>query len=115
MILRFYAKGDALCPVPGQGAVHGAALNYVGRQQVPRDALNSRGETVKQATYPATKEPFQVDSDSDAGRRLKLICFRDGDVFPADQTTADHCQVPFVDVEHTGGAWVEKASKKVSK
>lgn len=103
MILRFYAKGDALCPVPGQGAVHGAPLNYVGRrpQQLPSG----------QMAYPATEEPFEIDSESDAGRRLKLICWRDGDVYPADKSTAEHCQVRFASLAFNNGVWAEKVGK----
>lgn len=111
MKLRFYAKADSLVPLPGQGIAHGAALGYVGRKQVMSEAVNSKGDTVPQATFPATKEPFEIESESPGGRRLKLICWRDGDLYPADEATARECQVAPVDVEFKDGVWAEKAAK----
>jgi hypothetical protein len=111
MILRFYAKADSLVPVPGQGIVHGAPLNYVGRKQQMGSVVNSLGKTVPQASYPATKEAFEVDSDSPNGRRLRLICWRDSDLWPADEKTASECQVKFTDVVFKDGFWIEKSTK----
>lgn len=105
MILRFYAKGDALCPVPGQAVSHGAPLHYVGRVAV----VSGNGDPT---AYPATEQPYEVDSETDAGRRLKLICWRDRDLFPADKQTAECCQVPLVDIAFADGVWSEKPTKK---
>lgn len=107
MILRFYAKGDALCPVPGQGVTHGAPLHYVGRSPVTGDGVPT--------AYPATEKAFEVDSDTDAGRRLKLICWRDADIYPADKQTAEFCQVQFVDVVFADGVWTERSNTKKAK
>ena len=111
MILRFYAKADSLVQAPGQGLVHGGPLNYVGRKQVMGTAVNSKGDTVPQAGFPATEEAFEVDSETDAGRRLKLICWRDGDLYPADKDTAEACQVKLPELSFKSGAWTEKPAK----
>jgi hypothetical protein len=65
--------------------------------------------------YPATEKAFEVDSDTDAGRRLKLICWRDADIYPADKQTADHCQVQFADVAFADGVWTEKSTTEKAK
>lgn len=111
MILRFYAKADLPVPLPGQSTTHGAPVGFVGRTQIMGTAVNSKGDTVPQAGYPATEKPYEVDSESDAGRRLRLICWRDESLYPADKETAEHCQVKFTDVVFSNGTWAEKPAK----
>lgn len=96
MILKFYAKADALQRVPSFHPAVGQHDRYVGREHDPK----------RPGAFPATREPFACDSESEDGRRLKHLLFRDGDLWAADQATADHCQVPFVPVEFDDGEWV---------
>ena len=105
MLLRFYAKADALQRVPSFPLTVGQHDRYVGRAHDPKNP----------GTFPATREPFTCESDSRDGQRLKIKTFLDGDLWPADRETADHCQVPFVEVEFTPldgetdlGAWAPK-------
>jgi len=118
MKLRFYAKGDALLPVPGQGLIHGAVLNYVGRQQEKRDTefKDQQGNVIQQSAYPATQDAFECDSASEAAQLIKrdlLVGSRMGDapLYCADTQTADFCGVSFVAVEFKDGAWAEKPEK----
>lgn len=107
MLLKFFAKADALQRVPNFHPEVGQHDRYVGREHDP--ALPG--------AFPATKEPFVCDSASEAGQRLKHLIFRDGDLWAADQATADHCQVPFVETEWVDGevaAKVAKPSARVS-
>lgn len=93
MILRFYAKADALQPVPGFDPGVGNHPRYVGRRHDPENP----------GSFPATEEPFECDSNSPAGQRLAFLAFRDRDIWPADQETADFCRVPFVATELVDG------------
>lgn len=101
MLLRFYAKADALQRVPSFVPAIGQQDRYVGRAPDPS----------KPGAFPATKEPFVCESESRDGQRLRHLIFRDRDLWAADQATADCCQVPFVDVEFIDGEWVRRAPK----
>lgn len=100
MLLRFFAKADALQRVPTFAPAIGQQDRYVGRAH---DAANP-------GSFPATKEPFVCDSESADGLRLKHLIFRDRDLWAADKATADHCQVPFVETEWKDGEVVAKAA-----
>lgn len=103
MILKFYACEDTLVSVPGPRAV-GQAPRYVGRTFQP-------GSGGKPPSHPASEKPYQVDSDSEEGRRLKLICRRDGALYPADAETAKACGVDLPNVTFADGAWSEKPAE----
>lgn len=98
MKLSFHAKGDALQRVPSFAPAVGQHDRYVGREHDPKNP----------GSFPASREPFVCDSDSKDGQRLKHLLFRDGDLWAADQATADYCQVPFVDIEFSDGEWIPK-------
>jgi hypothetical protein len=97
--LKFYARGDALVTVPGVYPAIGQALPRVGREQGSDGVLR------------ATKEPFEADSDSDAGRRLIKLVRRDQSLWPADKVTAEACGVEFIELTQRDGEWVPKATK----
>jgi len=105
MLLRFYAKADALQRVPDFHPAVDQHDRYVGRAHDPENP----------GAFPATREPFECDSDSQNGIRLKHLIFRDGDLWAADEETAAHCQVPFVPVEFADGEWVLARAAKLSK
>ena len=118
MKLRFYAKGDALVPIPGQGLIHGALLNYVGRSQSKRETglKDSDGNALFQAAFPATESGYECDSESAEARELKrtlLVSERMGDVslYCADEQTASFVAVPFTPVEFKDGAWSAVTTK----
>lgn len=92
MRLRFYAKDDELVYVPNSPKRAGSPPRYVGRSFVPGDAA-----TGTPASYPATPEPFECDSEDENGREL-LGRFKRGrrSLLPADKATADACGVAFV-------------------
>lgn len=93
MRLRFLAKEDRLVPVPGVTPYAGQLMPYVGRRF---DAENR--------AYPATDEPFECDSESPVGRRLAFeITRRDGDLWPADEATAQFCGVSFARTQFKDG------------
>lgn len=100
MLLRFFAKADALQRVPDFHPAVGQHDRYVGREHDPENP----------GAFPATKEPFACDSESENGRRLKHLIFRDADLWAADQATADFCQVPFVETEWRDGEVVAKSA-----
>ena len=114
MILRFHAKGDALQRVPDFVPHVGQQDRYVGREFDPGnystglDIHDPKAPPLRSASYPASKEPFECDSESPCGQRLRHLIFRDRDLWAADQATADHCQVPFVPIEWAEGEWVQK-------
>ena len=101
MLLKFHAKADALQCVPDFHPAIGQHDRYVGREH---DAANP-------GAFPASKEPFECDSDSSCGQRLRHLIYRDRDLWPADQATADYCQVPFVRIEWAEGEWIDSAKK----
>lgn len=92
--LRFYAKRDLLVTVPGSGTAR-----YVNR--TPK-LLDNGG-----AAWPAVEKPYAVEPNTDAGRRLALLCRRDDSLFPADEYTAKHCGVKFKNTRFVNGEHVE--------
>ena len=105
MILSFHAKADALQRVPDFHPEVGQHDRYVGREH----------DFARPGSFPASREPFHCDSESENGQRLKHLIFRDGDLWAADQATADYCQVPFVEIEWSEGEWVPVAAKQSAK
>lgn len=93
MQLRFYARADLLVSVPGARPMQGESPRYVGRTRIPGEP-NKGG-----ASYPAQRDAFECDSDSDAGRRLAKLIRRDSSLWAADEATARECGVEFVRVE----------------
>ena len=102
MILKFYAKADALQRVPDFAPAVGQHDRYVGRAH----------DDAPPGSFPATREPFECDSATPSGQRLVHLVQRDHDLWPADQATADFCQVPFVNVEFAEGEWVLTKTEK---
>jgi hypothetical protein len=103
MQLKFFARGDLLVTVPGFAPVVGQPQLRVGREFVRGD--ESKGIPPE---YPATKEPFVVDSNSPEGRRLKKLIQRDESLWAADQATAAECGVQFVELEFKDSEWLPK-------
>jgi len=102
MQLRFHAKADALQRVPDFHPAVGQHDRYVGREH----------DEDRPGSFPASKEPFVCESDSFNGQRLRHLIARDGDLWAADQATADFCQVPFVELEFDDGEWIAKSAAK---
>lgn len=98
MLLKFYAKADALQRVPDFHPEVDQHDRYVGREHDPQNP----------GSFPATREPFTCEADSANGQRLKHLIYRDRDLWAADQETADYCQVPFVDVVFQDGEYVPR-------
>jgi hypothetical protein len=101
MLLRFYACGNTLVSVPGPRFV-GQVPRYVGRKFQP-------AADGKPTSHPATEKPYEVDSASNEGRRLSLVCRRDGSLYAADVETAKACGVDLLDVSFADGTWSAKA------
>lgn len=89
--LRFFAKADLLVTVPGT-----PTLKYVNRASDGKNA------------WPAVEQPFAVDPNTDAGRRLVKLTRRDQSLFPADQFTANACGVPYVRTRFVDGEHVSE-------
>lgn len=117
MLLKFHAKADALQRVPDFTPSAGQHDRYVGREFDPHtyetalDPHDPKLPPLRSASFPASKEPFECDSESANGQRLKHLIYRDRDLWAADQATADFCQVPFVEIEWADGEWVPKKTK----
>ena len=110
MQLKFYARGDLLVTLPGFAPIGGQPLLRVGRDFVRGVYVQDDPTKSTPASYPATKEPFTVDSDSAPGRRLKKLIARDESLWAADKETAAECGVPFVELEFKDGSWVPKTA-----
>lgn len=116
MKLKFYAKDDLLVTEPGAPMVTGQAVRYVGRELVPGYGPTPNGTPGKGATFPATAEPYECDSETERGqaliRRVYIDTTRHNEqpLWPADQATADACGVPFVAVTVKDGVAVPASS-----
>lgn len=99
-MLRFYAKSDTLVRIPGAQPRPGQPDMYVGRKF-----------DLEKRAYPAVDEAFEVDEDSDAGKRLMRLVRVDKCLYPADKKTADLCGVEFINVEFESGSFVEKVKQ----
>jgi hypothetical protein len=97
--LAFYARGDLLVAHPSAPRVVGQHPRYVGRAPLVDPQTGA-------ATWPATSQPFNCDASSDVGKRLVKVCRR-GALWPANEATAQACGVPFVQVAHFDGEWIE--------
>jgi hypothetical protein len=96
MKLKFLAREDLLVREAGIGPVIGEAARYYGRTFDPA----TRG-------YAASKEPFEVESDSEDGVKCAKQC-RKGALFAFDDQTAAAVGVDFIEHEFSGGAHVVK-------
>jgi hypothetical protein len=103
--LRFIAREDALATVPGSRANVGQPAFYIGRKYIAPDRAAGRG-----ARYEATQEPYEVTLDLDRqddamrfNRHVKLA--QRGDIWPADEETAKHCGLAFVQASFANGEW----------
>jgi hypothetical protein len=105
MLLKFYAREDLLVNDPNSPARDGDSVARVGRK-FKRAKRGQDGAVVEPASYEASKDPHEVDSDSHAGRRLAKLCRRDRSLWPADKATADFCDVAFVATVFKDGAHV---------
>lgn len=95
MELRFLARAEHCVHWPGL-KMAGSLATYAGRTY---DAA-TRG-------WPASAEPFVVDSESDAGKRFAELTRRDGALWPADEATAAHCGVKLTPVvRDESGEWI---------
>lgn len=102
MILKFYARDDLLVTEPGTTQYAGQLARYIGR---------SWDKTLY--GYPATKEPFCVDSNSPTGARLLKLMLREQSLWPADEATAAACGMSLTKLSFTSGVWLPaKASGK---
>ncbi|HEU4544357.1 MAG TPA: hypothetical protein VFR23_24715 [Jiangellaceae bacterium] len=102
MKLKFYAKDDELVYVPNAPKRQGQPPRYVGRSLVPGDP-----DKATMASFPASAEPFECDSDDANGQEL-LGRFRRGKrpLWPADKATAEACGVEFVAITIKDGVSV---------
>lgn len=96
-MLKFYAKSNELVRVPGAQPRPLQPDMYVGRNFDPA----TRG-------YPAVNAAYEVDENSDAGKRLVRLTVVDGSLYPADEYTAGVCGVQYIAVEFKDGVFVEK-------
>ena len=96
MKLRFYARGDLLARVPGYAPIVGTLPRYIGRTASVIDGITS---------HPATKEAFEIDSESQHAPRLAKMARR-GDVWCADVATAAHAGAEFAPVRFDSGEWI---------
>lgn len=95
MKLRFHSRAGHLVALPG-GHRTGSPPRYIGRTYDPA----IRG-------FKATINPFEVDSEAKPklAMRLKKLCRR-GSLLPADEATAERCQVPWTKPMRQGdGEW----------
>ena len=102
-MIKFYAKGAELVRVPGAAPRPNQPDMYVGRYHDPT-----------RRAYPATPEPYEVDENTDAGRRLISLARVDNSLYAADENTAKICGIEFIDVEYKDGAFIPKPPKKNS-
>ncbi len=102
-MIKFYAKGAELVKVPGATPLPKQPDLYVGRYYDP-----------SKRSYPAIKEGYEVEEDSDAGRRLIRLARIDNSLYAADEHTARVCGIEYVDVEFKDGAFLPKPPKKNS-
>jgi hypothetical protein len=108
MKLRFHSRAGLLVALPGGHRV-GSAPRYIGRTYEPETR-----------TFPASAKPFEVEPFAPGASvpfeqrrrrdqlmlRLKKLCRRDGSLLPADEETAQRCQVPWVKpVKQDDGEW----------
>ena len=111
MKLRFYAKDDDLVYVPNLPKRQGQPPRYVGRTFVAGDP-----DTGKLASFPASSEPFECDSDDANGRELVNRFLRGKrPLWPADKATAEACHCDFVSVSVKDGVAVPGASAPEAK
>lgn len=102
-MLKFHAKPGGMTAWPNSH-FGGQSRRYVGREFKRLDD--------KTVAYPAKVEPDQVaDNDADAQHLIRKVVR--GELYAADQHTADACGVAFMPLESDqDGEWFPKASKK---
>jgi len=101
MKLKFCAKNDLLVPVPGTTQYAGQTARFVNRET---SVSVVDGQEV--VSWPAVETPFEVEQNSDDGRRLSKIATRDGDLLPYDKATAEALGIGFAPIKFSSGAWV---------
>ncbi len=104
MKLKFYAKAGDCCPWPNSHHF-GQPRRYVGRQYTAPDESKGTG-----ATWPAKKEPDEVESTTPDGEHLIRYCLK-GNLWPADEVTAAACGVDLPKLKQgADGEWVPEPS-----
>lgn len=108
MKLRFLAARDAL--------VHERHADGSSMQQAigTPDRFVGRTYDAKLRGYPATKEPYECDSDTGEATYLIREC-RNGDLHPADTATAKVCGVDMPNVDFRDGVWVPSTATDTGK
>lgn len=114
MKLSFYAREDLLVSTHHPRYV-GQPARRVGREYVAPGMGVYPG-----ASFPATKEPYVIDDESKdpaiaAGATDAVRACQLGDLWAADQATADRCGVALVPVEFKDGEWTRKASAPIAR
>lgn len=112
MKLKFYAKPEHVVHYPGArfaGQIH----NYVGRQFVVSDDPKAAR---REGQNRATKEGFEIESESDEGRILTAYA-KDGGLWPANAETAAAVGVKFTEVSYDESAfeWTAVAAARPAK
>ena len=100
MKIKLVAKDDQMVAMPGTAQFAGQVARFINREW-----------DEKLHAFPAVAEPYEVDSDSDEGRRLMKITRRDRALSPHDQASADVIGVPFVPLKFNAGVWVTAPAK----
>lgn len=106
MKLAFYARPGHSC-YPAGKKFPGQRNAYIG--QAWKKLKDGRVALIH------SKEPAEFEAGTEGGDRAMKHC-QDGSLWPADDATARHCGVPFVDVEYVQFQWAPKpAPKKAEK
>lgn len=104
MKLRFLAKPGCFERAPGM-TPPGVAARYLGRELLALDDV--------QVSYPAAKEPFEVDPHTPDGRSIvrQMYVQQPPPLWPADEATANYLGLKFVPTEFREGEhWPEDAA-----
>lgn len=103
MKLRFHPRGAGQVRVPGSPHAVDQPARYIGRRKNP-----------KTNEYEASEKPHEVDASA-AGNELILPRYRKltqrGEIWAADEQTAQFCGVPFVPVELKDGVFQPKSEQ----
>jgi hypothetical protein len=100
-MLKFFAREDQLVFHPASAPLVGQSPRYVGRSH-----------NLETGGFPAYDASHDFDATTPEGVRLAKLVRREHCLWPADETTASHCGVPFIQTEFKDGAHIAKPSKK---